>query len=231
MRRISAAPGRKASSEPASAAHGADDGVGDLRLDRARVAADIARLDRKSAACAFDHRRIAEQPGNARRIDGRRHDEELEILAQALLHVAGKRETEIGIERAFMKLVEQHGGDAVEHRIVEDEPGENSLGDDFDAGFTRHFGAEAHPQAYGVADALAECRRHALGGGARRQPARLEHQDAAAFRPVLAGQHQRHPRGLAGARRRHQNRRIMRAQGRGQARQRGVNRQRRRIVH
>ncbi len=142
------------------------------------------------------------------RVDRRRHDEELEILAQALLHVARQRETEIGIERTLVEFVEQHGSDAVEHRIVEDEPGENSLGDDFDAGLARDFGAEAHPQAYRVADAFAERRRHALGGGARGEPARLEHQDAAVFRPILAGQHQRHPRGLAGARRRHQHGRI-----------------------
>ena len=174
----------------------------------ARIAADIARLDRKGAAFAFDHRRIAEQPGNARAVDRRRHHEELQILAQALLHVARQRQAEIGIERALVEFVEQHRGDAVEHRIVEDEPGENAFGDDFDAGLARDFRAEAHPQADRLADALAERLRHALGRGARGEPARLEHQDAAVFRPVLAGEHQRHPRGLAGAGRRHQHGRI-----------------------
>ena len=125
-----------------------------------------------------------------------------------------------------MEFVEQHRGDALEHRIVEDEPGENSLGDDFDARFARNLRAEAHPQAYGLADALVERRRHARGGGARGEPARFEHQDAAVLGPVFAGENERHARGLAGARRRHQHGGVVGAQRRGQIRQRGVDRQR-----
>ena len=115
------------------------DGVGDLRLDGPRIAPDVARLDRKRPAFAFDHRRAAEQPGHARAIDRRRHHEEPQILAQALLRVAGQRQTEIGIERALVEFVEQHGGDALEHRIVEDKPGEHPFGDDFDPGSARDF--------------------------------------------------------------------------------------------
>ncbi len=94
----------------------------------------------------------------------------------------------------------------------------------------RDFRAEAHPQAHGFADAFAQRMRHALGGGARGEPARLEHQDAAVFRPILASKHQRHPRRLAGAGRRHQDGHVARAQGRGQVRQRGIDRQRRRGI-
>ena len=50
-----------------------------------------------------------------------------QILAQALLHVARQRQAEIGVERALVEFVEQHRGDAVEHGIVEDEPGKNRL--------------------------------------------------------------------------------------------------------
>ena len=137
-----------------------------------------------------------------------------------------KRQTEIGVERALVEFVEQHRGDAVEHRIVENEPGENSLGDDLDAGSARDLRAEAHPQANRFADALAQRRRHALGGGARGEPARLQHQDAAVFDPFLPGEDERHPRGLAGAGRRDQNGRVVRAQRRGQVGQCGVDRQR-----
>ena len=90
-------------------AHRAHDGVGELRLDRPRVAADIAGLDRKRAAFAGNHRRVAEQFGDARAVDGRRHDQDAQILAQALLHVAGQRQAEIGVERALVELVEDHG--------------------------------------------------------------------------------------------------------------------------
>ena len=45
----------------------------------------------------------------------------------------------------------------------------------------RDLRAEAHAQADGVAGALAQRLRHAVGGGARRDPARLEHEDLAAW--------------------------------------------------
>ena len=209
VRRISAAPGRKASSEPLLRPHRAHDRVGHLRLDRPRVAADIARLDRKSAASALDDRRVAEQRRDARAVDGRRHDEKLQILAQALLRVARQRKAKVGVERALVELVEQHCGDAVERRIVENHAGENAFGDDFDAVSRRHLRAKAHAKADLAADPLAERRRHALGGGARGEPPRLQHQDAFPLRPGLTCEHKRYPRGLAGAGRSDQHGRIV----------------------
>ena len=49
---------------------------------RRRIAAEIARLDRKGAALALDHRRIAEQAAHPRAVERRRHDEEAQVLAQ-----------------------------------------------------------------------------------------------------------------------------------------------------
>ena len=185
--------------------------VGDLPLDRrARVAAEIARLDRESAALAFDHRRIAEQLRHPRAVERRRHHQQLQVVAQALLRVARQRQAEIGIERALVEFVEQHGGDAVERRIVEDQPREDAFGDDLDARLARHLRAEAHPQADRLADLLAQRRRHALGRRARGEPARLQHQDFPVRRPGLVEQHQRHARGLAGARRRDQHGGVVR---------------------
>ena len=212
-------------------AHRPHNGVGDLRLDRPRIAAEIAGLDREGAAFGGDHGRVAEKACHAGAVDGRRHHQEPQILAQALLHVAGQRQAEIGVERALVELVEQDGGDAIEHGIVEDEPGEDAFGEDFDAGFPRELRAEAHPQAHRLADAFAERLRHPLRGGARGEPARLEHQDASlVLRPFLAGQHQRHARRLAGARRGDQHGGVLRPQRRGQIRQRGVDGQGRRII-
>ena len=204
-------------------AQGALHGVGHLGFDaRARIAAEIARLDRKGAAFALDHRRAAEQRRHAGAVERRRHHQDFQFLAQALLHVARQRQSEIGIERALVKFVEQHGGDAVERRIVEDQPREHALGDHLDARALGNLRAEAHAQADGVAHLLAQGRGHAGGGGARRQPSRLQHQDFLTSRPRLVEQHQRHARGLAGARRRHQHGGVVRAQRRGQPRQRVV---------
>ena len=98
-----------------------------------------------------------------------------------------------------MELVEHHGGDARESGIVENETGEYALGHDFDPGRARDFGGETDAVADGHADRLAQCRRHARGGGTGGEPARREHEDFLFTRPGLARQHERHPRGLAGA--------------------------------
>ena len=203
------------------------DGVGHLGFDaRARIAAEIARVDRKAAALALDHRRVAEQRRHAGAVERRRHHQEFQVLAQALLHVARQRQSEIGVERAFVEFVEQHRGNAVERRIVEHQPREHALGDDLDARALPDLGAEAHAQAHRVADLFAQRGCHARGGGARRQPARLQNENFLAVRPGLIEQHQRHACGLAGARRRHQHGGVARRQRGSQPRQRVVDGQR-----
>ena len=121
------------------------------------------------------------------------------------LRVARQRQAQIGIERTLVKFVEQHGGDAGQFGIVENLPRENALGDDLDPRRARDLGAEADAIADGLAGALAERLRHPLGAGARRDPARLQHDDLLALQPRRIEQRQRHPRGLAGAGRRHQH--------------------------
>ena len=201
----------------------ARDRVRHLILDAfARVAAEIARLDRKAAALALDDRRIAQQRRHPRAVERRRHDQELQILAQALLRVARQRQAEIGIERALVEFVEQHRGDAVERGIVEHQPGEHALGHHLDARALGNLRAEAHAQADGVADLLVQRRRHARGGGAGGEPARLQHEDLLVPRPGLVEQHQRHARGLAGAGRRHQHGGVVRGQRGGEVAERAV---------
>jgi len=132
-----------------------------------------------------------------------------------------------------VEFVKQHRDDARERGIVDDHARENTFGDDLDPGLARDFRAEAHAQTDGFADRFVKIVRHARGGGACGEPARLEHQDAGGWsrllRPWLCGKDQRHPRGFAGPGRRHQHRRIIGAQSRGQFRQRGVDGERRGI--
>src|SRR5262249_60223872 len=119
------------------------------------LAPDIARLDRKGAACALDDWRIAEELGDARAVERRRHDQELELSSQGLLHVARERQAEVGVEGALMELIEQNGGDARKRRIVEYEPREDALGHDFDARRRGDFAAEAPAVAHARAHRLA----------------------------------------------------------------------------
>jgi hypothetical protein len=101
---------------------------------RVRFSAEVACLDRKGAAFACNHWRLAEQSGNSRAIQRRRHHNKPKILAQAGLRIARQRKAEIGIERAFVKLVEQDCGDVRQFRIVQNFPGENPLRDHLDSG-------------------------------------------------------------------------------------------------
>ena len=89
------------------------DRIRHLPLDRRiRLAAEVARLDRKGAAFAGDDRRVAEQLADPRAVERRRHHQDAQVLAQAGLRIARQRQAQIGIERTLVKLVEQHGGDA-----------------------------------------------------------------------------------------------------------------------
>ena len=63
-----------------------------------------------------------------------RHDDETQLGTHFLLHATAYRERYIACQPPLMEFVEQDGGDAFEHRIVQDKPGEDALGDDFDAG-------------------------------------------------------------------------------------------------
>ena len=187
------------------------DGIRHLPLQRRiGLAAEITGLDRKGAALAGDNRRVAEQFGDPRAIERRRHHQDAQILAQAGLGVARQRQAQIRIERALVKFVEQHGGDAVEFGVVENLPREDALGHDFDPGGARNLRAETNAIADGLAGAFAERLRHPFGAGAGRDPARLQHDDLFALQPGRVEQRQRHPRGLAGAGRRDQHRGVVR---------------------
>jgi hypothetical protein len=191
-----------------------------------RFAPEVARLDRKRAAGALDHRRIVEQPTDARAVERCRHDQELEILAQTQLHVARERQPEVGVERALMELVEHNGGDARESGIVEDKPGEYALGHDFDPRRPRDFGGETNAVADGRADRLAQGRSHAGGRGPGGESARSEHENLLPCRPGFVREHERHPSGLAGTRWRDHNRSIVRAESAGQLWQHRIDRKR-----
>ena len=89
-----------------------------------------------------------------------------------------QRQRQIGFQRTLVHLVQDHGGDAVEPGIGLQPADQQALGDDLDAGRRRDGGIQPGAVADGAADRLAEQRGHAGGGGAGREPARLQHQDA-----------------------------------------------------
>ena len=128
----------------------------DLVLDPGvRVAADIARRDRKGATLAFDQRRGSQERSHSRAVERRRHDEEAQVLAQGALRVEREGETKIGVERALVELVEQDGRDPFERGVIEDHAGKHALGHDLDAGALRHEAGQPNAQADRLANLFA----------------------------------------------------------------------------
>ena len=67
---------------------------------------------------------------DSRAVQRRRHRQDAQVIPQAALAVERKRQPQIGIERAFVELVEQHRADAGKLGIVKDHAGKDALGDD-----------------------------------------------------------------------------------------------------
>ncbi len=130
------------------------------------------------------------------------------------LQRAQQRERQVAGEVPLVELVEHHRGDAAQRRLRQQAAQQDPLGDEANARVRPPTVLEAHRVADGLAGALAELLGDALGGQARRQPARLEDDDLAAARigEPRVEQRARHARGLAGAGRRLDDHRARRAQ-------------------
>ena len=182
----------------------------DPAIGRAAQPFDPQRVCR---AFAFDDRRIvAQQAGEARAVDRRRHHQHAQILAQHGARLQRQREAEIAVEMAFMRLVEQHGGNARQFGIVEQHVDEDRFGHDQHARLCRTLAVEPGEIADRLARLFAQDLRHPLRRGARGDPAGRGQDDGAAA-PFLADQRRCDRGGLARPRRRDQHRAGRIAQG------------------
>ena len=167
-----------------------------------RAARQPAGFHRIGAAPRGDDGRAVEHRGNRFGVERCRHHQDLQVGAQRLACLPGQGKAKIGVERAFVKFVEDHRADPRQIRGRLQHPGQDTFGDDLDPGGLRDPGLAAYPVADGMPDRLAQSIGHAFGGGAGGEAARLQHDDAA---PGGGGgrfkQRQRDARGLARARR------------------------------
>jgi hypothetical protein len=141
---------------------------------------------------------LAQQPGEERAVERRRHRQQAQLRPQGTLQVEAEREGQVGVEVALMRLVEQDGRDALQPRIGLQAADQQPLRYHLDprAGGMRAVepGREADRAAR---RALPHQLRHAPRGGAGRDAPRLQHQDLLAVCPGLLHQHQGHRRGLS----------------------------------
>ena len=104
-----------------------------------------------------------------------------------------------------MRLVEQHGGDAVQPRIALQPADQQPFGHHLHPRRGGPCAIQPRGKADGVAEFLPQQRGHAARGGTGRHAAGFQDQDFLVARPVLPHQHQRDDRRLAGAGRRDQD--------------------------
>ena len=181
-------------------------GGGHLRLDpRMGIAAIIVDGEREAFALAFDQGRIIEQGGEPLAVERRRHGEQAEVGPQPRRRIERQRKRQVAVEAALVDLVEQHRRHAGQLGIGLQAGEEHAVGHGDDPRRPADLAVEPGLVADGRARRFAPLARHKFGGGARGEAARDEQQDQAVA-PWLAEQGRCHPRRLARARRRHQQR-------------------------
>ena len=190
-----------------------------------RAARDVLGGDVEAAAARGNDRGVSQEVGDGLHVQGCRHHDQPQILAQVPLAFEAQRKPQVGIQAAFMELVEDHAADARETRVVLQHPRENALGDHFDARLAAHACLEPGAKSDSAADGFAEQMRHAAGDGARRDAPRLEHQDLLPLEPGALEQEERHHGALAGARRSLEQHAAAVRQRLGQGRQGFIDRQ------
>ena len=191
-----------------------------------RIAAEIARLDRKRAALAFMTGALPSSAATRAPSSVADIDQDAQVLPQAALACRApaqgrdrRRASARGTRRTARRATPESSGSSRIMRV--NTPSVTTS--------IRVFGpnlrAEPHAKSDRLADRFGQGTRHALRRGPRREPARLQQDDLASVDPGLVQQRERHARRLARARRRDEHRRVACAQGSGQAGEGLVDRQ------
>ena len=115
-----------------------------------------------------------------RRLQRRRHDDDLEIGPRRLLDLPRAGQGEIAFEMALVKFVEDQDADAGQRGAFLHLAQENALGDVEDAGVARGDIFEPVLEADFAAQLDSALLRHAPGEESRGEPARLQDDDASA---------------------------------------------------
>jgi hypothetical protein len=113
------------------------------------------------------------------RVERGGHHEDAQVGTERAARLPCQGEAEIGVEGAFVELVEDDRADARQVGGVLHHPGQDAFGHDLDPGGVRHLRLAPDAVAHGPPARLAQHLGHAFGGGAGGKAARLQHHDAA----------------------------------------------------
>lgn len=131
------------------------------------------------------------------RVEGGGHGHDDEVVAQ-LPHLAEQPDQQVGLQRPLVHLVDDHGADAVEARVVQHPPQQHTGGDELDAGIGPDPALAADGEAHPVAQRRAVQLRQSSGCGTSRHASGLGDDHSAGG---ARDQQRRDERGLPGTRR------------------------------
>ncbi len=132
----------------------------------------VPDLDGIGPARDLDDRRAAEVRAEALGVDRRARDDQLEVGSPRQDAVQAA-EQEVDVERALVRLVDDHRVVAAQQRIAADLGQQQAVGDQADQGVLRAPVIEADRVTDGAAERHVELVRDPLRHGARREPSRL----------------------------------------------------------
>ena len=194
---------------------GAADHVGHV-VQQARVDPQAVRRGDRRRRRAPHHRHVVQRPDRlddgdpAQRLrqpgglGGRRHGQQQQVLPQRRAHVDGEREGQVGVQMAFVALVEHDRAGPRELGVALHPAYEHAGRHHLDPG-GRPDGRLAPDRVTDAAPRrLAQQRAHPAGGSAGGHAPRLGHDHPSGHQ---AGEREGDERGLAGAGRGHQDRR------------------------
>ncbi len=158
-----------------------------------------AQVDRERTTDTLDDGRVAECCGQAGYLGCRRHRQQAQIRPHCGASVERERQSDICGHVAFVNFVEDHQTHSGQLWIVLKSAGQHAFGDDFDPSAAADAALVPRLVADQPADLGPKERSHPLGGGAGRQSAWFEHDDAT-VEPGLFDQPEWGDRRLAGSR-------------------------------
>ena len=180
----------------------------------------MAHVHRENPPLAA-HRGQGQAFGERAHVQGRRHHQQTQVLAQRLTDLLHQGQTQVRLQGTLVEFIEQHRRVAFQRRVVTQHAGQHALGDHLDARRRAHPGVQ--PGAVATVRPTGSPSWCAMNPAtARAATRRLQHQKAAVAAPGRVQQHQRHAGGLTGAGRRLERGAALLGQTTAQLRQHGV---------
>ena len=120
------------------------------------------------------------QAGDALTIEGGRHHQQAQILAQPLLGIAAQGQGQIAVQITLMEFIEDHQTNTAQLRVLLQTTGQDPFSHYLDAGLFRYLTVQTHPVANRFAHRLPQLACHVGRRCTRGEASGFQHQDSPA---------------------------------------------------